>query len=152
MKHVPSSEVQELRQALYPSLKGKRVVVTGGGSGIGAALVEAFAAQGAEVVFIDILEKESSELLSRLADAPVRPRFHRLDLTDLTAIEGFFRELGSIDVLVNNAANDDRHTLDDITPAYWDERMAVNLRHLLFAGPSFAFDQHGGGRLGHRAD
>jgi D-xylose 1-dehydrogenase len=149
MKHVPSPEVQEPRQAVYPSLKGKRVVVTGGGSGIGAALVGAFAAQGAEVVFIDILEKESSELLSRLADAPVRPRFHKLDLTDLTAIEGFFRELGSIDVLVNNAANDDRHTLDDITPAYWDERMAVNLRHLLFAAKAVApgMKARGGGAI-----
>jgi NAD(P)-dependent dehydrogenase (short-subunit alcohol dehydrogenase family) len=149
MKHVPSPEVQAPRQAVYPSLKGKRVVVTGGGSGIGAALVEAFAAQGAEVVFVDILEKESSELLSRLADAPVRPRFHKLDLTDLTAIEGFFRELGSIDVLVNNAANDDRHTLDDITPAYWDERMAVNLRHLLFAAKAVApgMKARGGGAI-----
>src|SRR4051812_11514931 len=106
MKHVPSPQVQEARQAIYPSLKGGRVVVTGGGSGIGASLVEAFARQGAEVNFVDILEKESAELVSRLGDAPIPPRFHRMDLTDLDALEAFFGELGGIDVLVNNAAND----------------------------------------------
>ena len=133
MKHVPAPELQEERLATYPSLKGKRVVVTGGGSGIGASLVEAFVGQGADVIFVDILEKESAELVARLADAPIKPRFERVDLTDLAAVEDFFRNLGGIDVLVNNAANDDRHTLADITPAYWDERMAVNLRHQIFA-------------------
>ena len=133
MKHVSAPEPQEARLATYPSLKGKRVVVTGGGSGIGASLVEAFVEQGADVIFLDILEKESAQLVARLADAPIRPRFERVDLTDLAAVEDFFRNLGGIDVLVNNAANDDRHTLADITPAYWDERMAVNLRHQLFA-------------------
>src|SRR4051812_15117849 len=129
MKHVPSPEAQEARQAIYPSLKGARVVITGGGSGIGASLVEAFADQGAEVIFVDLLEKESAELVSRLSGAPFKPRFQRVDLTDLGAVEDFFREIGNIDVLVNNAGNDDRHSLSDITPAYWDERMAVNLRH-----------------------
>src|SRR5437870_2748239 len=102
MKHVPSPETHDTRQAIYPSLKGKRVVVTGGGSGIGASLVEAFVDQGAEVIFVDILEKESAELVARLADAPIKPRFERVDLTDLTAVENFFRSLGNIDVLVNN--------------------------------------------------
>ncbi len=119
--------------ALYPSLKGKRVVVTGGGSGIGAGLVEAFARQGAETIFVDILEQESAELVARLKDQPAVPRFHRLDLTDLAALEAFFADTGPIDVLVNNAGNDDRHALADITPAYWDDRMAVNLRHMLFS-------------------
>jgi NAD(P)-dependent dehydrogenase (short-subunit alcohol dehydrogenase family) len=119
--------------ALYPSLKGKRVVVTGGGSGIGAGLVEAFARQGAETIFVDILEQESAELVARLKDQPAAPRFHRLDLTDLAALEAFFADTGPIDVLVNNAGNDDRHALADITPAYWDDRMAVNLRHMLFS-------------------
>ncbi|HVV28492.1 MAG TPA: SDR family oxidoreductase [Rhizomicrobium sp.] len=109
------------------------MVVTGGGSGIGAGLVEAFARQGAETIFVDILEQESAELVARLKDQPAAPRFHRLDLTDLAALEAFFADTGPIDVLVNNAGNDDRHALADITPAYWDDRMAVNLRHMLFS-------------------
>ena len=135
--------------AVYPSLEGKRVVVTGGGSGIGAGLVEAFARQGAETLFVDILETESAALVARLGDAPVRPVFHRVDLTDAAAIEAFFRGIGPIDVLVNNAGNDDRHELKDITPAYWDERMAVNLRHMLFSAKAAApgMKSRGGGAI-----
>jgi D-xylose 1-dehydrogenase len=135
--------------AIYPSLAGKRVVVTGGGSGIGAGLVEAFARQGAETIFVDVLERESTGLVARLAKVPVKPVFHRLDLTDISALEGFFRALGNIDVLVNNAGNDDRHNLKDITPAYWDERMAVNLRHMLFAAKAAApgMKERGGGAI-----
>ena len=149
MKHVSSPSAQEGAQAIYPSLRGKRVVVTGGGSGIGTGLVEAFVRQGAEVTFIDILEQESAELVQRLQDAPITPRFERVDLTDLSAVEGFFRKIGGIDVLVNNAANDDRHTLSDVTPEYWDERMAVNLRHLLFAAKAVApgMTARGGGAI-----
>ncbi|MBA2589751.1 MAG: SDR family oxidoreductase [Alphaproteobacteria bacterium] len=135
--------------AIYPSLAGKRVVITGGGSGIGAGLVEAFARQGAETIFVDLLEQESAALIARLADATVKPVFHRLDLTDIPALEKFFGALGGIDVLVNNAGNDDRHALKDITPAYWDERMAVNLRHMLFAAKAAAagMKQRGGGAI-----
>jgi D-xylose 1-dehydrogenase len=118
--------------AIYPSLKNKRVVVTGGGTGIGAAIVEGFAKQGAEVIFVDIAVEESVRLAAQLDHAHVKPVFQRCDLTDLAAVKGFFEQVGPIDVLVNNAANDDRHALGDITPQYWDERMAVNLRHLLF--------------------
>ena len=146
MTDMPSSTVQS---AIYPSLAGKRVAITGGGSGIGAALVEAFARQGAEVIFVDILEKESRELVARLAGTPIPTVFHRLDLTDINAVESFFRSLGGIDVLVNNAGNDDRHTLNDITPAYWDERMAVNLRHMLFTAKAVApgMKARGGGAI-----
>ncbi len=146
MKDVPSSAVQS---AIYPSLAGKRVVITGGGSGIGAGLVEAFARQGAETIFVDILETESEALVSRLAGTPIQTVFHRLDLTDLAAMERFFQSLGDIDVLVNNAGNDDRHSLKDITPAYWDERMAVNLRHMLFAAKAVApgMKARGGGAI-----
>jgi len=146
MKDVPLSAVQS---AVYPSLAGKRVVITGGGSGIGAGLVEAFVRQGAETIFVDILEKESRELVARLSGAPIQPVFHQLDLTDLAALEAFFRSLGGIDILVNNAGNDDRHTLDDITPAYWDERMAVNLRHMVFAAKAAApgMKARGGGAI-----
>jgi len=135
--------------ARYPSLVGKRVVVTGGGSGIGAGLVEAFARQGAETIFLDILEQESAALVARLKGVPIAPVFYRLDLTDLAAIEIFFRSLGPIDVLVNNAGNDDRHALEDITPAYWDERIAINLRHMLFAAKAAApgMKARGGGAI-----
>jgi NAD(P)-dependent dehydrogenase (short-subunit alcohol dehydrogenase family) len=118
--------------AIYPSLKNKRVVVTGGGSGIGAGIVEGFARQGAEVIFVDIAVEESVRLAAQLDHAAIKPVFQRCDLTDLAAVKAFFDQVGPIDVLVNNAANDDRHALGDITPAYFDERIAVNLRHLLF--------------------
>jgi NAD(P)-dependent dehydrogenase (short-subunit alcohol dehydrogenase family) len=124
--------------AIYPSLKGKRVVVTGGASGIGASLVAGFAGQGAETIFVDILEQESADLIAALPGANPAPSFHRLDLRDLSAVEDFFRKIGPIDVLVNNAGNDDRHSLQDITPAYWDERIAINLRHMLFSAKAVA--------------
>lgn len=139
-------------RTLYPSLKGKHVLVTGGGSGIGEALVEGFVAQGSAVAFVDIAESASEELVARLAPtAAIAPRFHRLDLTDLDAMRDTFAaieaELGGIDVLVNNAANDDRHSVEQVTPAYWDERMAVNLRHQFFATQAVvpAMKRAGGG-------
>jgi D-xylose 1-dehydrogenase len=118
--------------AVYPSLEGKRVVVTGGGSGIGAGLVEAFAAQGAEVHFLDVLEAESRALIERLGEARVAPKFHACDLKDAGAIAAAFKRIGPVEVLVNNAGNDDRHSLDEVTPAYFDDRIAVNLRHMVF--------------------
>jgi NAD(P)-dependent dehydrogenase (short-subunit alcohol dehydrogenase family) len=149
MKHIPSPVAEEGRQAIYPSLRGKRVVITGGASGIGAGLVEAFVAQGSDVVFVDVLEKEGAELASRLSHGRTAPRFQRLDLTDLAAMDAFFSTLGGIDVLVNNAANDDRHKLEDVTPAYWDDRMAVNLRHMLFAAKAVVpgMKARGGGAI-----
>ncbi len=146
---IANNAATRAASAIYPSLAGKRVVITGGGSGIGAGLVEAFARQGAETIFVDLLEQESTALIARLADAPIKPVFHRLDLTDIPALEKFFKALGGIDVLVNNAGNDDRHALKDITPAYWDERMAVNLRHMLFAAKAAApgMKQRGGGAI-----
>jgi NAD(P)-dependent dehydrogenase (short-subunit alcohol dehydrogenase family) len=121
---------------VYPSLRDKRVVVTGGGSSIGAAIVEGFAQQGAHVAFLDIAQAESRELEKRLADRPTPPRYYPCDLTDLAAIRALFPrirdQLGPIDVLINNAANDDRHSVEDTTPSYWDERIAVNLRHYFF--------------------
>lgn len=118
--------------AIYPSLKGKRVVVTGGGSGIGAGLVEGFVRQGAEAHFLDIAEADSQALASALRDAPIAPVFHKCDLTDADAIAAVFAAIGEVEVLVNNAGNDDRHTLDEVTPAYFDERIAVNLKHMVF--------------------
>jgi NAD(P)-dependent dehydrogenase (short-subunit alcohol dehydrogenase family) len=121
---------------VYPSLRGRRVVVTGGGSSIGAAIVEAFARQDAHVAFIDIAEPESRELERTLAHHAVPPRFYACDLADLGAVRQSFprirEHLGRVDILVNNAANDDRHRIEETTEAYWDERIAVNLRHYFF--------------------
>lgn len=117
-------------RALYPSLKGKRVLVTGGGSGIGAGIVEAFATQACDVTFIDINGSESDDLARRTG-----ARFLRIDLTDIDATQRAIEELaasGGIDVLINNAANDDRHSIEDVTEAYWDNRLSVNLKHQFF--------------------
>ncbi|SPB12698.1 dehydrogenase [Caballeronia novacaledonica] len=128
--------------AIYPSLADKRVVVTGGGSGIGAAIVEAFAKQGARVFFIDVAEADSRQLEHALASEKHAPKFLHCDLREAAAIEKAFddiaSEAGSIDVLVNNAANDDRHQWDSVSAAYWDERMAVNLRHQFFCAQAAA--------------
>ena len=121
-----------MSRAIYPSLKGKSVVVTGGGSGIGAALTEGFVAQGARVTFLDIADEDSKALEASLAGAEIAPTYKRCNLKDVAEIERVFAEIGEVDVLVNNAANDDRHSLEDITPEYWDDRIAVNLRHLAF--------------------
>ena len=138
--------------AVYPSLRNKRVIVTGGGSGIGAALVEAFAMQGANVAIVDLLDEPSRALVDRLTGtAPVAPIFAQVDLRDIAALQAGFvdfeRVLGGVDVLINNAASDDRHTIDDVTPAYWDERMQVNLRHQFFAAQAVvpAMKRAGGG-------
>jgi D-xylose 1-dehydrogenase len=124
--------------AQYPSLSGRRVVVTGGATGIGAGFVEAFAAQGCEVHFLDVEDAESRLLEKSLAGAPKPPRFHRCDLTDASAIEAVLGHLRHVDVLINNAANDDRHTLADLEAAYLDGRLAVNLRHYLLCARGVA--------------
>ncbi|KKW90992.1 SDR family NAD(P)-dependent oxidoreductase [Sphingobium chungbukense] len=140
-----------MNRALYPSLKDKRVFISGGGSGIGEGLVEAFAAQGARVAFCDIAKAESEALVERLSDAAFPPIFHHCDLRDIDAVQGMMaqveQQLGGMDILINNAANDDRHGVDDVTPAYWDERIAVNLRHLFFAAQAAvpAMRRAGGG-------
>ncbi|WP_317202979.1 SDR family oxidoreductase [Janthinobacterium sp.] len=123
--------------ASYGSLKGKRVFVTGGGSGIGAALVEAFAAQGAQVAFVDIAREASEALCARLAACSLAaPLFRHCDITDIAALQGAMAELagriGDFDVLVNNAANDQRHRIEDVSVAYWDERIAINQRPMFF--------------------
>src|SRR5215213_5595327 len=108
-----------MSHTVYPSLRNKRVVVTGGGSSIGAAVVEAFVQQGAHVAFIDIADTESRELERKLASNATPPRYYRCDLTEVEAIRQTFprirADLGAIDILVNNAANDDRHTLQETT-------------------------------------
>jgi NAD(P)-dependent dehydrogenase (short-subunit alcohol dehydrogenase family) len=125
-----------MQHATYPDLRGKRVLVTGGGSGIGAAIVEGYVSQGAQVLFLDIAEEESRALEKKLSGANPAPRFFKCDLTDIPALQAMMakleKEFGSVQILVNNAANDDRHTVGEITADYWDQRIAVNLRHQFF--------------------
>ena len=124
--------------ASYPSLKDRAVFVSGGGSGIGAAIVEHFAEQGAKVGFVDIDEAASKALGVKIAAAGhPAPLFAKSDVRDIAAYQGMIADmaarLGPFTVLVNNAARDDRHAIEDVTPAFWDERIAVNLRHQYFA-------------------
>jgi D-xylose 1-dehydrogenase len=124
------------RRAVYPSLVGRRVLVTGGGSGIGAGIVEEFVRQGADVTFFDIEQNGSKALSERLANGHGAPRFVKVDLKDISALQAAIAADvaagGSFDILVNNAANDDRHALADVTEAYWEDRVNVNLRHMFF--------------------
>ena len=122
---------------VYPSLHHKNVVITGGGSGIGAVMVEHFVRQGSHVRFCDIDGDSSEKLVGDLADEQGTVAFTPVDVTDITALQKFIKtageQWGNIDVLVNNAARDDRHSLDEITPDYWDERININLRPHVFA-------------------
>ena len=127
-------------EARYPDLEGRHVLVTGGGSGIGASIVEHFARQGARVGFLDIAEEPSRALAERLGEAV---RFELADLTDIEATRAAIarlRESGPFGGVVNNAAHDQRHALEDVTVDYWDARMAVNLRHQFFVSQAVAED------------
>jgi NAD(P)-dependent dehydrogenase (short-subunit alcohol dehydrogenase family) len=128
----PSAEATLSGFATYPSLKDRAVVVTGGASGIGAEIVAGFAAQGARVGFLDIDETAGAAMAERTGAA-----FEPCDLRDIEALRAALRRLadriGPARVLVNNAANDDRHDWREVTPDYWDERQQVNLRHMFFA-------------------
>ncbi|MBX3624634.1 MAG: SDR family oxidoreductase [Rhizobacter sp.] len=121
--------------ATYPSLQGRSVFITGGGSGIGAAMVEAFVAQGARVAFVDIDEASSRALAQKLGTDSLWWR--RCDVRDIPALQAAIADaakaLGDFAVLVNNVASDDRHTLEEITPEYYDNRIAINQRPAMFA-------------------
>lgn len=120
--------------AVFPDLRGKSVAVTGGASGIGAAIVAEFHRQGARVTFFDINVAAGNALTEKLGDGA---HFVALDLTDPAALATAFatsgEACGGFDILVNNAAHDDRHQIEDVTPAYWRDRLAVNLDHQFFA-------------------
>lgn len=136
--------------ARYPSLEGRVCLVTGGGSGIGATLVAQLVEQDARVAFLDIDEKASRALVEQLDHKPL---FLPCDLRDVaalrSALDAVAKQLGPIRVLVNNAARDDRHAWDEVTPEYWDECLQVNLRHHFFAAQAVVpqMEKAGGGSI-----
>jgi NAD(P)-dependent dehydrogenase (short-subunit alcohol dehydrogenase family) len=129
--------------ARFPDLEGASVLITGGGSGIGAALTEGFVRQGSRVAFIDVAVGPSNALVDRLEkEAGARPLFLQVDLTDVDAMRAAIgraaRAHGDITVLVNNAARDDRHQVEDVTVEFWDANQAVNLRPHFFTAQAVA--------------
>jgi len=123
--------------ATYSDLKNKVVLVTGGGSGIGEAIVRRFADQGCKVAFIDIATEPSVKLAGELSERGLSVRFEHADLTDISALQTAVvrvrESLGPVEILINNAAHDERHPTPDVTSEYWDDRFAVNLKHQFFA-------------------
>jgi D-xylose 1-dehydrogenase len=123
----------------YPSLAGKLVVVTGGASGIGAGMVEAFCLQGARVVFIDILDELAARLIKSISvmEGMLTPVYCHCNLLDIPALQSTMNtiqeQFGPVTVLINNAASDKRHDFRTVTETYWDEIINVNLRHVFFA-------------------
>jgi NAD(P)-dependent dehydrogenase (short-subunit alcohol dehydrogenase family) len=122
----------------YPSLRDRVIVVTGGASGIGEAIVEAFAMQNSRVAFLDIQDAAADQLIHKIEAAGFTPPVYlHCDLSDIAAIrasiEYILQRFNTVDVLVNNAGNDSRHSIEEVTPEYWDHAMAVNLKHQFFA-------------------
>ena len=130
--------------ASYPSLKNKVVLVTGGATGIGASIVENFLQQGSKVAFLDKELELGNNLTQKLNSYSHKAIFKECDLIDIPdmkkKIEEIKKEIGAISILVNNAANDDRHNIDDVTPEFWDNRMNTNLRHYFFTAQSIYKD------------
>lgn len=123
--------------ATYPSLQDRVVLVTGGASGIGEAIVEAFAANGARVVFLDVQADAAGRLIERLRPGSAHaPTFVACDLTDVaalqTAVQTILDRCGTVDVLVNNAGNDARHSIEEVTSEFWDRTIAINLKQQFF--------------------
>jgi NAD(P)-dependent dehydrogenase (short-subunit alcohol dehydrogenase family) len=140
--------------ATYPSLRGRRVLITGGATGIGEAFVLRFAQQGARIAFLDIQDEAAAILTARIAAlGHAEPVYLHCDMTDVEAVRAAAAEsiaaMGGLDVLVNNAGNDRRHAIEEVTPELWDATMAVNLRHQFFMCQAAipALRQAGGGSI-----
>ncbi|HEU5233597.1 MAG TPA: SDR family NAD(P)-dependent oxidoreductase [Terriglobales bacterium] len=122
--------------ATYPSLRDRVVLVTGGASGIGEAIVDEFAVQGARVCFFDVQDEAAAALMARLSLSRNPPAYYSCDLTDIAAVQDNVKRVlerfGTVDVLVNNAGNDTRHKISEVTPEFWDYTIAVNLKHQFF--------------------
>ena len=124
-------------KAKYFDLENRRVFITGGGSGIGASIVEHFCEQNAEVYFIDINENDSNKLVSECKSKKLSvPNFIKCNLLNIkelqSTISKIISEKGPIEILINNAANDERHKIEDVTEEFWNDRMNINLRHYFF--------------------
>ena len=139
---------------IYNDLKDKKVFITGGGSGIGASIVEHFCEQGSNVFFIDINEQSSNKLVLDCKNKKFSvPNFIKCDLLDVSSLQKNISQIindnGAIDILVNNAANDERHNIDEVTEEFWNERMNVNLRHYFFTVQSVkkAMIENNGGSI-----
>lgn len=138
-------------EAIYPSLNNKVVLVTGGGSGIGESITRSFIKQGAKVAFLDFNEKDSIKLIKDLNTDNLH--FEFCDLRDIEQLKNSIKKIsskfGPIQILVNNAARDDRHSLQSVTSEYFDERIATNLKHQLFASQAVVSDmeKNGGGAI-----
>ena len=130
-------------QTKYPSLKNRTVFITGGATGIGAAMVRAFSEQGAKVAFVDLVGNAAQDLVTNIQQSTgMRPWFRQLDITDIAALQSAIHdaaaELGPLRTLVNNAANDMRHAPADVTPDSWRNTMAINLDATFFAAQTAA--------------
>ncbi|AEG92855.1 SDR family NAD(P)-dependent oxidoreductase [Ramlibacter tataouinensis] len=150
---IPSPPATQPNSAVYPSLRGRTVLISGGASGIGEAFVRAFAAQGAQVGFLDLDAAAGDRLAQELASGGARVEFRQADVTDTAALRSAIatvrQRFGPIAVLLNNAANDQRHAVAEVTPDYFDRSVAVNLRHQFFAAQAVAPDMAalGGGSI-----
>ena len=139
--------------AIYPDLKEKTVLVTGGASGIGAALVQAFAKQGCRVGFLDRDGQAGTELAKELSAGGAQVLFAPADLRDIeglrAGVDTVRARLGPITVLVNNAAHDERHVTEEVTEDYFDDRIATNFKHQFFASQAVLADMKaaGGGSI-----
>jgi NAD(P)-dependent dehydrogenase (short-subunit alcohol dehydrogenase family) len=138
----------------YPSLRDRVVVVTGGASGIGEAIVEAFTMQNSRVTFLDIQDAAADRLIHKIEAAGFTPPvYFHCDLSGVVAIkvsvENILQRFNTVDVLVNNAGNDSRHSIEEVTPEYWDQAMAVNLKHQFFMSQAIipSMKQAGGGSI-----
>jgi NAD(P)-dependent dehydrogenase (short-subunit alcohol dehydrogenase family) len=141
-----------MQNAIYPSLKDKVVFISGGASGIGESIVRHFAGQGCKVGFVDIADAAAKALIADIG-AGARLHYEHCDVTDIDelkrAIAAVRKALGPITILVNNAAHDQRHAIDDVTPEFWDNRIAINVRHQFFAAQAIYPDMKaaGGGAI-----